>query len=62
VRAWQDRLTPLWRRVAGGCHLNRAIDRLVLEAGFGLGEIERGYAGGPKAMKYLYKGVAQRPD
>jgi ubiquinone/menaquinone biosynthesis C-methylase UbiE len=61
VRAWQDRLTPLWRRVAGGCHLTRAIDRLVLEAGFGLGEIERGYAGRPKAMEYLYKGVAQRP-
>lgn len=61
VRAWQDRLTPFWRRVAGGCHLNRAIDRLVLEAGFDLGEIERGYAGRLKPMEYLYKGVAQRP-
>ncbi|MFZ5823363.1 MAG: class I SAM-dependent methyltransferase [Bacillota bacterium] len=20
---WQDRLTPLWKRVSGGCHLNR---------------------------------------
>jgi ubiquinone/menaquinone biosynthesis C-methylase UbiE len=60
VRAWQDRLTPLWRRVAGGCHLNRAIDRLILDAGFGLGEIEREYAGRPKTMEYLYKGVAHR--
>ena len=25
VAAWQDRLTPLWRQVAGGCHLNRAV-------------------------------------
>jgi ubiquinone/menaquinone biosynthesis C-methylase UbiE len=62
VRVWQDRLTPVWQRVAGGCHLNRAIDRLILEAGFGLGEIERGYAGRLKPMEYLYKGIAQRPE
>ena len=62
VRVWQDRLTPLWRRVAGGCHLNRAIDRLILEAGFRFGEIECGYAGRPKTMEYLYKGVVQRPE
>src|SRR5918995_3785303 len=29
VQRWQDRLTPLWRRLAGGCHLNRPIDRLI---------------------------------
>jgi SAM-dependent methyltransferase len=23
IARWQDRLDPLWRRVAGGCHLNR---------------------------------------
>ena len=28
VRKWQNRLTPLWRHVAGGCHLNRRIDDL----------------------------------
>lgn len=27
-----------------------------------LGEIEREYAGRPKTMEYLYKGVAQRPE
>src|SRR5437667_3600699 len=25
VCRWQDRLTPLWARIAGGCHLNRPI-------------------------------------
>ena len=34
VRRWQDRLTPLWRKLAGGCHLNRPIDRLIGQAGF----------------------------
>lgn len=29
---WQDRLTPLWRRVAGGCHLNRETGDLIASA------------------------------
>ncbi len=41
---------------------NRPIDRLILDAGFRLGEIERGDAGRPKAMESLYEGVAQRPE
>src|SRR5688572_7009807 len=36
VRRWQDRLDPLWRRVAGGCHLNRKIDELLEAGGFRL--------------------------
>jgi len=34
VAIWQDRLTPLWSRVAGGCHLNRKPDDLIQSAGF----------------------------
>jgi hypothetical protein len=26
---WQDRLTPVWKRIGGGCHLNRAIQTLT---------------------------------
>ncbi len=33
-RRWQNRLTPGWRRVAGGCRLNVAIHDLVAAAGF----------------------------
>ena len=29
VRRWQHRLTPMWRRLAGGCHLDRPIPRLM---------------------------------
>ena len=43
VQRWQDRLTPLWRRLAGGCHLNRPIDRLIEAAGLRLAELETGY-------------------
>lgn len=31
---WQDRLTPLWKRMAGGCHLNRNVSRLIENSGF----------------------------
>jgi ubiquinone/menaquinone biosynthesis C-methylase UbiE len=62
VRAWQDRLTLLWARISGGCHLNRPIDVLVEEAGFNLLTLDRGYASGPKPMSYLYKGVALAPQ
>ena len=29
VARWQDRLDPLWSRLAGGCHLNRKIGELI---------------------------------
>ena len=29
VARWQDRLQPLWGRLAGGCHLNRDIPALL---------------------------------
>lgn len=58
VRAWQDRLTPLWARVSAGCHLNRPIDTLIEEGGFDIFTLDRGYARGPKPMAYLYRGVA----
>jgi SAM-dependent methyltransferase len=56
---WQDRLTPFWRRVAGGCHLNRPIDALLAEGGFDVLEIERGYVRGPRVGAYLYRGLAR---
>jgi ubiquinone/menaquinone biosynthesis C-methylase UbiE len=62
VLAWQDRLTPVWKRIGGGCHLNRPIDDLIAGAGFHITQIERGYSRGPKPMTYLYKGLARRGD
>jgi ubiquinone/menaquinone biosynthesis C-methylase UbiE len=58
VIRWQDRLTPVWRRVTGGCHLNRPIEQLIAAGGFEVAEIERGYVAGPKVAAYLYRGVA----
>jgi ubiquinone/menaquinone biosynthesis C-methylase UbiE len=60
VLTWQNRLTPVWKRIAGGCHLNRQIDDLIADTGFDIAQIERGYSRGPKPMTYLYKGLARR--
>jgi ubiquinone/menaquinone biosynthesis C-methylase UbiE len=61
VRRWQDRLTPLWARIAGGCHLNRPIDVLLEAADFRAITLDRGYRDGPRLLSYLYKGIAVAP-
>lgn len=59
VLRWQDRLTPLWRMITGGCHLNRPIDELLAQGGFQVTEMERGYGAGPRIGAYLYRGIAR---
>ena len=59
VRVWQDRLNPLWKRVAGGCHMNRPIEDLIAQAGFRFTRIEKEYTSGPKVLTYFYRGVAE---
>lgn len=60
VAGWQDRLTPLQRRVAGGCHLNRPIDQLVINSGLKLTRLENYYAKGPRPFGYMFEGVAAK--
>ena len=59
---WQNRLTPVWRRVAGGCHLNRKMDDLIREAGFTIAELQTEYMPGPRLMTYMYEGIAHADD
>jgi ubiquinone/menaquinone biosynthesis C-methylase UbiE len=61
VVGWQDRLTPFWKRIAGGCHLNRKVDELITAAGYEITELNTFYLRGPRAMTYTYQGFAQVP-
>lgn len=62
VQRVQDRLTPLWRRLAGGCHLNRRIDRLIEDAGLRISGLETGHmVRGPRPLTYHYRGRASIP-
>jgi len=56
---WQDRLTPVWKGIAGGCHLNRPIAQLIEAAGFRMERLETGYMTGPKLMTFTYEGCAR---
>ena len=59
VRRWQDRLTPVWKRVGGGCHLNRPIRDLIEGAGFRVDQLQTGYMKGPKPLTFMYEGSAR---
>lgn len=58
VLRWQDRLTPLQRRIAGGCHLNRPVDRLISDSGLRITTLDNYYLKGPKSVGCMYEGVA----
>ena len=47
----QVRWTPRWRRIAGGCHLDRDVAGLVEAAGFNLSDLESFYMPGPAVAK-----------
>ena len=40
-RRWQNRLTPLWCKISGNCHLNRETEIALKNAGFTFKEIKR---------------------
>jgi ubiquinone/menaquinone biosynthesis C-methylase UbiE len=58
VRRWQERLTPLWSRLAGGCRLDRDIPRLLAQAGFRSDDMQQMYLPGPRPLTYNYWGTA----
>jgi len=62
VRRWQVRLTPFWKPLAGGCHLDRDIPRILQEGGWHIAELETAYLPGPKPLTFNYWGTAVAPS
>jgi ubiquinone/menaquinone biosynthesis C-methylase UbiE len=59
VKRWQGRLDPLWGKIAGGCHLNRAVPQLIQDAGFRVEKMETMYLPGtPRFAGFNYWGSA----
>ena len=58
VRRWQDRLNPLWKKVAGGCNLNRQIPSLIEQEGFKIKEMDTMFIQGLKLASFNYRGTA----
>jgi len=59
VRRWQNRLNPLWRRISGGCNLNREPPALLRQGGFEIRELEACYLPGWRPVSFNYLGVAR---
>jgi ubiquinone/menaquinone biosynthesis C-methylase UbiE len=62
VRRWQERIEPVWKRLAGGCHLSRPIASALEGAGFAVERLGEGYT--PKAPHFagwMEWGIARKP-
>ncbi|MDG1417652.1 MAG: class I SAM-dependent methyltransferase [Maricaulis sp.] len=60
VAKWQDRIEPLWKPFAGGCHLTRDIPKLLRQGGFEIEQMETGYIlNSPKWAAFNYWGSAR---
>ena len=44
VRKWQGRIEPVWKRLAGGCHLTRPVTTAIAAGGFETHEAGERYA------------------
>jgi ubiquinone/menaquinone biosynthesis C-methylase UbiE len=61
VKRWQQRLTPLWKTIGGGCHLGRPIPGMIREAGFRVDDMETMYLPGtPHFAGFNYWGAATK--
>ncbi len=58
VRRWQDRVAPLWRRLGGGCRLNRDIPAVLDAGGFRVDRLETMYIPGWRPASFNYWGTA----
>lgn len=61
VCQWQDRINPLWKRVFGGCNVNRDMPQLISGAGFHITQMESAYLpDGPRFASFMVWGEAEK--
>jgi len=61
IARWQERLEPMNKRLAGGCHLTRRIDDDLEDAGFAIERLDTYYfRGEPKPFGYTFEGCASK--
>jgi ubiquinone/menaquinone biosynthesis C-methylase UbiE len=61
VRRWQERIEPVWKRLAGGCHLTRPITDALAGAGFAVEQLGKGYTPqAPRFAGWMEWGIARK--
>ena len=59
TQRWQRWLTPMWRRVGGGCHLDRDIAAILRDAGYRSDDLRADYTEGASWLSYTFEGTAR---
>lgn len=57
---WQNLVNPAWKRISGGCNLNRDIPALMEKNGFRTDGLSTQYMPGWRLTSYIYWGSASR--
>lgn len=58
---WQRRVEPVWKRVAGGCHLTRPTEALIAAAGLEPGTVDSArMPKGPALLGPVVRGAARK--
>ncbi|OHB90165.1 MAG: phospholipid methyltransferase [Planctomycetes bacterium RIFCSPHIGHO2_02_FULL_40_12] len=61
VLKWQNRLNPVWKKICGGCHLNRPISKYIEEGSFSIKTMETLYLPmTPRIAGFNYVGIAKK--
>ena len=58
LRKWQDRINPVWSKLAGGCKLNLSIPTLLEEGGFKIQAMDTMFLPVWKPAAFNYWGIA----
>jgi ubiquinone/menaquinone biosynthesis C-methylase UbiE len=61
VVEWQERIEPIWKPLAGGCHLTRPVGASLRAGGFEVEPLGQGYLEkAPRPMGWMEWGIARK--
>ena len=58
IQKWQNIINPIWKKLGGGCTLNRDIPSIIQDNGFKINKMESMYIPGWKPASFNYWGSA----
>jgi ubiquinone/menaquinone biosynthesis C-methylase UbiE len=59
IQKWQNLINPLWKKIGGGCMLNRDIPSIIEDNGLKIRDIDTMYIPGWKPASFNYWGIAE---
>ena len=60
IQKWQNIINPLWKRIGGGCNLQRDIPSIIENNGFKISNLNTMYIPGWKPASFNYWGTGEQ--